>query len=122
MRYLLDQINLNKVVKVVKKSMISLKTTNFAGMVIYFLEIRLVYVPDNLLEYLECVICRGYLNCFPVYIQSNGQNVCHRCIYANGNPPNCRRNHAYENFSQIFLFPCTYRNRGELQNNIADKI
>ncbi|KAH1015994.1 uncharacterized protein LOC109537819 [Dendroctonus ponderosae] len=75
-------------------------------------EIRLVYVPDNLLEYLECVICRGYLNSSPVYIQSNGQNVCHRCIYANGNPPNCRRNDAYENFSQIFLFPCTYRNRG----------
>ncbi|CAG9767119.1 unnamed protein product [Ceutorhynchus assimilis] len=75
-------------------------------------ESKLTIVPDNLLEDLECVNCRGYLNNVPVHIQTNGQNVCHRCIYANGAPPNTRRNYSYENFSQIFLFPCTNKERG----------
>ncbi|XP_050311446.1 uncharacterized protein LOC126747016 [Anthonomus grandis grandis] len=75
-------------------------------------EIRIAHVPENLLEYLECVICGSYLNSTPVFIQSNGQNVCHRCVHANGNPPNCRRNLSYESFGQIFLFPCAYRSRG----------
>ncbi|XP_066159265.1 uncharacterized protein [Euwallacea fornicatus] len=77
-----------------------------------FDEPRWTMVPENFLDELECVLCGGYLNSAPIFLQSNGQNVCHRCIYTNGTPPNCRRNYAYEDFAQIFLFPCSYRNRG----------
>lgn len=75
-------------------------------------EIRLVLVPDDLLEYIKCELCESYLSCAPVYIQTNGKNICHRCVHANGTPPNCRRNYAYENFSKLFVFPCIYKNRG----------
>ncbi|XP_018561812.1 uncharacterized protein LOC108903943 [Anoplophora glabripennis] len=75
-------------------------------------EIRQTPVPENLLEYIKCVQCECYLTCDPVYIQSNGKNICHRCVYANGIPPNCLRNIAYEMLSTILIFPCIYRNRG----------
>lgn len=75
-------------------------------------EVRQTAVPEHLLEHIKCVLCECYLSCDPVYIQSNGKNICHRCIYANGIPPNSLRNIAYEKLSTIMIFPCIYRNRG----------
>ncbi|KAJ8913206.1 hypothetical protein NQ315_016148 [Exocentrus adspersus] len=75
-------------------------------------EVRQTAVPELLLEQIKCVQCECYLSCDPVYIQSNGRNICHRCIYSNGIPPNCHRNIAYERISTVLIFPCKYRNRG----------
>ncbi|KAJ8959145.1 hypothetical protein NQ318_022406 [Aromia moschata] len=75
-------------------------------------DVRLTPVPEQLLDYIKCVQCECYLTCEPVYVQTNGKNVCHRCVHANGVPPNCLRNTAYEMLSTIIIFPCIYRNRG----------
>ncbi|CAH1116153.1 unnamed protein product [Phaedon cochleariae] len=75
-------------------------------------DIRLVAVPDHLLDHIKCVICQSYLTCEPVFIQPNGTNICHRCVHSNGVPPNCLRNYLYEQLSSIIIFPCVFRNRG----------
>ncbi|KAG5872053.1 hypothetical protein JTB14_021845 [Gonioctena quinquepunctata] len=75
-------------------------------------DIRLIGIPEYLLDYIKCSQCESYLSCEPVYIQMNGRNICHRCVYANGVPPDSVRNISYEILSNIIVFPCEYRNRG----------
>lgn len=75
-------------------------------------EIRQTAVPEHLLDQIKCVQCECYLSCDPVYIQSDGGNVCHRCVLSNGVSPHHLRNIAYERLSTIIVFPCIYRNRG----------
>ncbi|XP_023023655.2 uncharacterized protein [Leptinotarsa decemlineata] len=75
-------------------------------------DIRLIAIHEYLLDYITCVQCQSYLSCDPVYILSNGKNICHRCSYANGTPPNTIRNYLYETLSSIIIFPCVFRNRG----------
>ncbi|XP_072397256.1 uncharacterized protein [Diabrotica undecimpunctata] len=75
-------------------------------------DIRLVAIPEKLLDFIKCVQCESYLSCEPVYIRSDGKNICHRCIHSNGVPPDCIRNLGYEILSSIIIFPCVFRNRG----------
>ncbi|KAL1497942.1 hypothetical protein ABEB36_008822 [Hypothenemus hampei] len=75
-------------------------------------EVNLIVLPEQLFENLECTECGGYLSCFPVLIKPTGGNVCHRCVHMNRIPASHQRNVLYETIAQIFIFPCTYRNRG----------
>ncbi|CAH1966746.1 unnamed protein product [Acanthoscelides obtectus] len=75
-------------------------------------DIRLVPIFEPLLDYIRCVSCNYFLSCEPVYILPNGKNVCHRCIHANGFPPNGIHNVFYETLANIVIFPCIFRGRG----------
>lgn len=74
--------------------------------------IGLLLVPDKVLSFLTCKICKAYLNCEPVYSQSQNENICFRCVRNSGRPPNSVRNHAYENIATLFMFPCSFRRYG----------
>lgn len=77
-----------------------------------FGDLRLIPIPEKLLDNIKCFQCESYLSCDPVFIRSDGRNICHRCIHSNGTPKDCVRNTAYETLSNIIVFPCVFRNRG----------
>ncbi|XP_076275310.1 uncharacterized protein LOC143206586 [Rhynchophorus ferrugineus] len=72
----------------------------------------LIAVPDRVESFLRCAGCKGYLNCEPIYTQSDKESFCHRCVAVNGKPPDAVRNFPYENISTLFLFPCSFKRFG----------
>lgn len=78
----------------------------------FFPDIRLFNIKEKILDYLRCAICKQYLSSDPIYMRSDGSNICHRCVYSNGVPKDCVRNRAYETIACIVLFPCIYKNWG----------
>ncbi|KAF5291544.1 hypothetical protein FQR65_LT01857 [Abscondita terminalis] len=75
--------------------------------------IKLEMTPDEVLEYLRCSNCAGYLSCSPVYVCRDGTSICHRCTSQIPEPDGeFIRDWCFEVFVDIMIFPCIFRYRG----------
>lgn len=81
-------------------------------------------VPQNLLKNFICAQCNGYLNCKPILLQPNGNNICGNCVQQNRHENQGTRNTAFESIAKnVLIFPCRYKEKGckyELKFNIIN--
>lgn len=70
-------------------------------------------VPQNLLKNFTCVQCHGYLNCSPIFLQPNGDNICGHCAERHSEKNEGIRNTAYEKIAaSVLVLPCRYAIKG----------
>lgn len=78
--------------------------------------VKLELIPDEVLEYLRCSNCAGYLSCAPVYVCRDGTSICHRCSSQIPLPSReFIRDLCFEIFVGVMIFPCIFRYRGCIQ-------
>lgn len=65
-------------------------------------------IPQEILLKLTCSVCKRYLSCSPVMMDSSGHNVCGECSENLPRKLVYQRMQAYEDLAKAALFPCRY--------------